>query len=146
MRARTAARWSSGRAASATSTLRELGVGHRLDALEHLVRELDARHPHPPARPALDVAAAMEGHELAPRDAVQPRRRRAALGREAPTARQRGRERLRREVGGQLGVADAAAEVGDDAADVRAVERRERLGVVGGGEQQGVVVAVGLHA
>ena len=91
------------------------------------------------------MAAALVGHELAPRDAVQPRRRGAALGGEAPAPVEGGGKGLGREVGGQLGAADAPAEVGDDAAHVQAVELRERLGVVGGGDQQGVVVAVGLH-
>jgi hypothetical protein len=85
--------------------LGELGAGDRLDALEHLVGELDARHAHAPARG----------------------------------------EGLGGQVGCGLGVGGAPAEVGEHAAHVAAVEVGEGLGIVDGGDQQGVVVDVGLH-
>jgi hypothetical protein len=92
------------------------------------------------------VSAALEADEPAPRDAVQPPERRAAIGRIAMAPLERRGEGLGGQVGRGLGVGHAPAEVGEHAAHVPAVEPRERLRVLDGGDQQRVVVDVGLHA
>jgi hypothetical protein len=82
--------------------------------------------------------------ELAPGDPVQPRHRRALVGPEAVGAVERGGERLRRQVGGELGVARTAHEVREQRRDMAAVEHRERVGLgPAGGEQ--VFVGARIH-
>jgi len=78
----------------------------------------------------------VERRELTMGDAVQPRRRGAAVGGEAVAALERGGERLGRQVGGRLGVARAAVEERDDAVHVAAVEPGEGRRIVRRGAQE----------
>jgi hypothetical protein len=66
-----------------------------------------------------------------------------ALGVEVPAAVEGGGERLGGQVGGDLGVTAAAPEAGRQRAHVTAVEERESLRLVAGGEQQGLVAGLG---
>ena len=85
--------------------------------------ELDPLHAQPPPCAPLGVAPAQGVGQLVRRDPVQPRRRGARLRAVAPAPGQRGRERLRAQVGRQLGVAGAAGEEAQHRVDVTAVER-----------------------
>ena len=71
----------------------------RVDAREVAVGRLDARHAEPALGAALDGAAALGLDELLERDPVQPRAGGALLGPVAAAGRERGRERLGRQVG-----------------------------------------------
>ena len=104
--------------------------------------EIQALHPHPAPVARLHGAAAREPPELAMGDAVEPADRRASLGIEPPAAVEGGGERLGGQVGGDLGVAAAAPEVRRQRTHVAAVEERECLGLVAGGEQQLLVAAL----
>ena len=98
-----------------------LGVRLADRAALHLER---APHPLLDPAPALVVGQAPRG------DREQPGRRRRAARLEAAARDERRGEGLRREVGGDLGVARAAGEVAEQRLDVAVVEHPERLGVL----------------
>ena len=122
--------------------MRSLAQRVGVDALELVVVELQAGHAHAAPEARLDGATAGEMAELAVSDAVEPADRRPALGIEAPAAVERRGERLGGEVGGDLGVTAAPPEVRRQRPHVAAVELRERVRLLAGGEQQRLVAAL----
>jgi hypothetical protein len=97
----------------------------------------------PPPHPVLRRAAPVEVAQLVVRDREQPHRRGHRPRLEAAAGGERGRERLRREVGGRLRIARAALEVGQQRPDVAVVEAPEVLRLA---RQQKRLVGVGLLA
>jgi hypothetical protein len=77
-------------------------------------------------------------------DPEQPRRGWRATRPVAPAGQEHGGEHLRGEIRGELGVTDAAQEIGQHGPLVAAVEGGERFGVICRGGQQ-LIVARRLH-
>jgi hypothetical protein len=81
----------------------------------------------PPAHPGLGRAGAVIVGQLVVRDREQPRRRGRRAGAEPRAGVERRGERLRGEVGGGLGIARPALEVGQQRLHVAVVEAAEVL-------------------
>jgi hypothetical protein len=101
--------------------------------------ERHALHAEPALHAVLGRATPPVVGELVLRDPEEPRDGRGGGPAETPARDQRRRERLGGEVGGDLGIADAACEVAQEHVDVAVVELAEVLGIA---REQEVLVAV----
>ena len=123
-RARTASAWSGG-SRSSSSSARSSAPRRSIRSVD-LVVDLQPRQRELAPRPVLHLPLLDRAHQPVARDAVQPRQAFAAVGLVALRAQQRGRERLRRQVRGELRVLRAAHEVPEHRRLVPPIEHAER--------------------
>jgi hypothetical protein len=117
-----------------------------LHPLDVLVAEYERLETQAPARPVLDLSAANRVRHLVVCDREQPRERGAPLRAVTRQSRQRGGERLRRQISGELAVARAPQEEGEHGVHAPFVEAPKRLCVASAGDKKRLISMVIIDA